>query len=181
MANFQDCSFDEFIDQLDVVLIDPETVDSPVSSSADRDQSKFDLLPYVAQFSLRFVENMCITNPFMSECGRFLISPEDEYGISENNALLMCSLNKTLYDFQSDEIDRLALAAQRATGSTDGGPAAIYLQNKGDEVFNAVTSNAKLLASLMLNELKYGASPDLSDMKSLVHDLKQGSSSHPSP
>lgn len=43
------------------------------------------------------LRDMAITDPFTSECGRFQVDPTAEYGITREQAIQLCILNKLEY------------------------------------------------------------------------------------
>jgi hypothetical protein len=112
-------------------------------------------------------EDMCITNPFISSCGRFDVDPVEEYQIPLEAAKLMLSINRkrlqeiepvkaAIVDMSAVDIDLLiedaaqaainagCLLIQQRIKQTDGGIAGIaFSGDSGDTLANMLRNEFK--------------------------------------
>lgn len=84
----------------------------------------------VLGFSLN---GMFITNPFVSECGRFEVDPVETYGLSRSDADQLVAFNKLVDTATQDALNAGCLAIQQALGIETGDVAGVHFSGP-DEV-----------------------------------------------
>ncbi|MAY34740.1 MAG: hypothetical protein CMN84_01435 [Spongiibacteraceae bacterium] len=75
------------------------------------------------------VNDFFITDPSLSECGRFNVDPQATYGVPADWANALRWLNKTLEQACEDAINAGCLHIQNQLGITDGGFAGIFFSD----------------------------------------------------
>lgn len=75
------------------------------------------------------VNDFFITDPSLSECGRFKVDPQATYDVPAEWSNALCWLNKTLDQACEDAINAGCLHIQNQLNVTDGGFAGIFFSD----------------------------------------------------
>lgn len=95
------------------------------------------------------INDMFITNPFLSECGRFQVDPTETYGLSCEDADQLIVLNKLVDTATQDALNAGCLAIQRALGIATGDVAGAYFSGS-----NEVRPVAQALVDYLMAEYR---------------------------
>lgn len=94
----------------------------------------------VAGFAFK---GMQIFDPFLSECGRFLVSPE-YYGLTVEEANALSALNQKVEDATQDAINAGCLAIQQHLGVTAGDRAGNFFSSESTTQIEQIFLNYAL-------------------------------------
>ena len=63
--------------------------------------------------------SMFIFDPYLSECGRFQVDPQEAYGLPVAQADYLCLLNATIHTLSEAEYTAYVLNDRRESGATE--------------------------------------------------------------
>lgn len=72
------------------------------------------------------LNDMLISDPFSSECGRFKVDPTETYGVSQEDAMQLVELNKLVDRATQDALNAGCLTAQNTLGIETGDAAGLF-------------------------------------------------------
>lgn len=78
------------------------------------------------------INDMFITDPFLSECGRFKVNPTEVYGLSQDDANHLVALNKLVDTATQDALNAGCLAVQQALGIETGDVAGVHFSGPAE-------------------------------------------------
>ncbi|POR07987.1 hypothetical protein [Diaphorobacter sp. LR2014-1] len=95
------------------------------------------------------IDDMQITDPTLSACGRFTVDPQEVYGLSPAQVDGLQSINKLLEDAVQDAINAGCFRIQNALGIATGDTAGVHFAF--GPALNAIT---QIFGEYMLFEIK---------------------------
>lgn len=92
-------------------------------------------------------QELFITDPFLSECGRFPADPTETYGLSADDAKQLAALNKLIQKAADNALNAGCLTIQEELGIESGDLAGLHFSGT-DHVYPV----AKAMADYLLSE-----------------------------
>lgn len=75
-------------------------------------------------------DGMFIHDPFVSDCGRFEVDPVQTYGIAQDEAEALRTLNRALGDATDAAVDAACKSAQKSMGIVSGDSASRFFSDE---------------------------------------------------